>query len=64
MIKRQLELGFGQERGFARPPSSAPAGSFNRQRRPTRAQWWFQRMREIVDQSQGGEMQPATGEHR
>ena len=43
MTNQQMELGFGNKnvcRSLSRP-----------QRRQTRAQWWFERMRETVDQA-------------
>ena len=43
MINEQLELGFGP-----RQPR-VPAG--RRERRITRAQWWFAHMRQIVDRA-------------
>jgi len=43
MIDGQLELGFAKGRG---------CGAMNvRQRRQGRANWWFQRMRQIVDRA-------------
>ena len=39
MYDGQLEMSFGGARGCASP----------RQRRLSRAQWWFQRMRQVVD---------------
>ena len=43
MMSRQLELEIGQVR--ATPPASA------RQRRRTRAHWWFEQMRQVVDRA-------------
>jgi len=43
MITGQLELGFGSER-VNRPATP-------RQRRLGRAQWWFERMRQVVDRA-------------
>jgi hypothetical protein len=43
MTNEQMELGFGNPR---------PCPSLNRrQRRLSRAQWWFQRMRRAVDRA-------------
>ena len=41
--RSQLELEFEQARAF-QSPLRAP-------RRPSRAQWWFQQMRQVVDQA-------------
>ena len=43
MTNQQMELGF--EKGRACRPVNRP------QRRQTRAQWWFDRMREAVDKA-------------
>jgi len=43
MMSRQLELEIGQIRG------ALPAGV--RQRRRTRAHWWFEQMRQVVDRA-------------
>jgi hypothetical protein len=50
MIDTQLELGFGNAR-----PKLVPTRP---ERRLTRAKWWFQRMRNVVDRA--FEWEPAT----
>ena len=45
MVDRQMELGFGKERG-CRAVS-------RRQRRLGRATWWFERMRQVVEHAAG-----------
>jgi hypothetical protein len=46
-----MELGLEQEQGFDRVLSPQPSRPVSRPRRPNRAHWWFERMRQIVDDS-------------
>jgi hypothetical protein len=43
MLNGQLELAFGANRQWS--------VNTRRQRRMTRAQWWFERMREVVERA-------------
>lgn len=50
--QRQLELGFEQARAFQL--------AHRRQPKPSRAQWWFQQMRQAVDQALDWQPVPAA----
>ncbi len=64
MVKRQLELSLGRtpEGGDPSRPASLRFGL--RRRRQSRSHWWFDRMRQVVDEALDVEPAPRDGEGR
>ena len=52
MVKRQLELSLVQSADCRKPRSQASQRFVAKHRRQNRTRWWFDRMRQVVDDAQ------------
>jgi hypothetical protein len=51
MVKRQLELGLTEVPGTGSASRDSSTRSFRHNSRRARTEWWFARMRQVVDEA-------------